>query len=834
MSNGSASQLGPGTILDGKYEILNLLGAGGMGEVFKARHVHLNAFRCIKVMKQGLLTDDGYRDRFLREARLATQIHHPNIAVVHDFFVGDGGSYMVTEYIDGTTVRQWSALFGIFPLALAADVATQVLSGLDHIHRRGLLHRDISADNVMLSYDSDDRLIAKIIDLGVAKDISTGSSDATQSGMLIGNPKYMSPEQLGDLRDGESLDGRTDLYSLGIVLYEMLLGVSPFASETPHGYLIKHLTERPPRFIKRRPDHDFPSDLEPVIFRALEKKRDRRYADARALAAALQPFLLGPAGLLTRSDVASLRRGDSVTISTPLPFDGDSPTVAERTNDETTTGRDWKKTVAQDTIESYRGYLERHPDSEDTTTAKARLFELELLETVHAKEEARDREALQRLGEAHPRGSRVGDAAREALARVKSATDHEREEETSFQRAWEDGRASSWRAFIEQYPQSSRITRAQRLLEEATAFESASAGESETQLRNFLKIFPDGRHRYEAEIRLVTVKQRLADVAFANALEADTHAAMRDYLAQFPASTHADRAANIAKERQAWEAAAAIDSDEAWDDYLARFANDRHAAEATARRDRARDRDEKAFNAAAEQQSVAAWQRFLAQCPPGRRKARAELHLREALAFASARDRGRNALEVFVRQYSGAPLAKEARRILQQLDDDEDYAQALSIEAPAAWRLYLTAHPHGAHAERARQRLVTLEEEAHAELVAAFDENAAEEFLADFPESARGDDVRRLLAAHHSRDAATSNVDFDAAWERGTAAAWEDFLAHHADSPRADEATRCRNEARDFELAVATNTRAIWRAFLTTWPDGRHAIDAAVRLRSFG
>jgi len=177
MANGSASQLGPGTVLDGKYEILNLLGAGGMGEVFKARHVHLNAFRCIKVMKQGLLADEGYRDRFLREARLATQIHHPNIAVVHDFFVGDGGSYMVTEYIDGTTVRQWSTLFGVFPLSLAADVATQVLSGLDHIHRRGLLHRDISADNVMLSYDSDDRLIAKIIDLGVAKDVNTGSSD---------------------------------------------------------------------------------------------------------------------------------------------------------------------------------------------------------------------------------------------------------------------------------------------------------------------------------------------------------------------------------------------------------------------------------------------------------------------------------------------------------------------------------------------------------------------------------------------------------------------------------------------------------------------------------
>src|SRR2546430_5695843 len=163
----ATDSLGPGTLLDGKYEILSLLGAGGMGEVFKARHVHLNAFRCIKVMKQGLLADDMFRARFLREAQLATQIHHPNIAVVHDFFLAERGSYMVTEFIDGTTVRQWSATHGRFPLALAADVAVQVLAGLDHIHRRRLLHPDISADNAMLTYERDDRFLAKIIRLSI-------------------------------------------------------------------------------------------------------------------------------------------------------------------------------------------------------------------------------------------------------------------------------------------------------------------------------------------------------------------------------------------------------------------------------------------------------------------------------------------------------------------------------------------------------------------------------------------------------------------------------------------------------------------------------------------
>ena len=299
------SGLGPGTVLDGKYEILNRLGGGGMGDVFKAKHVHLNVFRCIKVMKQDMLADEGYRARFLREARLATQIHHPNIAVVHDFFLGDGGSYMVTEFIDGTTVRQWGASNGRFPLALAADIAVQVLAGLDHIHRRGLLHRDISADNVMLSYESDDCLMAKIIDLGIAKDVNTPSSEmATQAGMLIGNPKYMSPEQLGSIEDGEQLDGRADLYALGVVLYEMLLGVPPFVSATPQGYIMKHLTQPPRRFREAKPDGDWSAALEAVILRALEKDRRRRFADAREMAAALQPFLSAPAGTLTREAVS--------------------------------------------------------------------------------------------------------------------------------------------------------------------------------------------------------------------------------------------------------------------------------------------------------------------------------------------------------------------------------------------------------------------------------------------------------------------------------------------------------------------------------------------------
>src|SRR6266542_1429942 len=317
-AGGAMSTITPGKLLDGKYEIVGLLGAGGMGEVYKARHVHLNTFRCIKVMRPTLLADESYRMRFLREARLATQIHHPNIAVVHDFeLLDDGASYMVTEFIDGTTLRQWSSQHGRFPLPLAAEIVVQVLAGLDAIHRRGLLHRDISADNVMLAFDSDDRLVAKIIDLGVAKDV-TAVTDTTQSGMLIGNPKYMSPEQLGELDEGEQLDGRADLYCLGVVLYEMLIGVPPFTAKTPNGYIVKKLTETPPPIRHFQPELTWPDGLEAVVMRALERDRRRRYADARELARAIEPFLTRATGTYTRGEVTRLRDREQRPVAAPM------------------------------------------------------------------------------------------------------------------------------------------------------------------------------------------------------------------------------------------------------------------------------------------------------------------------------------------------------------------------------------------------------------------------------------------------------------------------------------------------------------------------------------
>jgi serine/threonine protein kinase len=570
--------MGPGTVLDGKYEILNVIGAGGMGEVFKARHLHLNALRCIKIMKASLLADEAYRARFLREARLATQIHHPNIAVVHDFFLGDGGSYLVTEYIDGSTVRQWSIAYGAFPIAVAADVATQVLAGLDHIHRRGLLHRDISADNVMLSYDGDDCLVTKIIDLGVAKDTAEaggGPMDTTQTGMLIGNPKYMSPEQLGFIPEGEQMDGRTDLYSLGIVLYEMLAGVPPFQSETPQGYIMKHLTQPPPAFSSRDALH-CPPALEAIVFRALEKERNKRFPDARTFAAALEPFRIVPAGMMTRPEVMRLRRGETKTV------------VLESNQSETE--REWEQTIRSNTAAAFRDFLQNHPDSAESTDAKARLFELELLETVDEREREDDRDTLRRLGEAHPKGSSVGDAARAALARLRGV----HEEDDAFQQAWETGTSVGWRRFLDGYPGSPHTPRARQLLSESLAFEGIS---SDTGLREFLKLWPDGRHRLEAEIRLAAARERVER-------ELEDTARRKSDFADFDA---------------AWEAG----TTSAWDRYLANHADSSRSGQALQMRLEAAD-----FELASKTNTATMWRAFLKSWPEGRHRLEADIRMR--------------------------------------------------------------------------------------------------------------------------------------------------------------------------------------------------------------
>jgi serine/threonine protein kinase len=294
----ASTRLTTGQTLDGKYEILEKIGEGGMGEVYKARHLHLDEIRIIKVTKPDPLGEGPEPRRFQQEARLSTLVRHPNVAALYDFSrLPDGSYYMVWEFIDGITLEEWLRRHGPLPASRALDVAQQVLAGLAQIHAQGIVHRDLSPDNIMLREDKNGRLVAKIIDLGIAKRLAAETLQMTGTGMFLGKLKYCSPEQAGSLPSGATVDGRSDLYSFGVVLYEMLSGRPPFESETPEGYLGKHLhTPAPPLDTARLPAATGPA-LALIVRRALEKNRDRRFRDAEEFGAALarlRPPAAGP------------------------------------------------------------------------------------------------------------------------------------------------------------------------------------------------------------------------------------------------------------------------------------------------------------------------------------------------------------------------------------------------------------------------------------------------------------------------------------------------------------------------------------------------------------
>ncbi len=278
-------------LIDGKYQILDRLGVGGMGEIFKVRHIHLNELRVIKIMRPNVAADDQGLQRFLQEARTSTMIKHRNLAMLYDFAqLDDGSYYMVWEFIDGVNIQKWIAQNGPVPPRLSVEMAIQALTGLEHLHSMGLIHRDISPENIMLSQDHHGKLLVKVIDFGIAKSLAEGEGGhgLTQTGMFLGKLKYASPEQAGYLKEGEHLDPRSDLYSFGIVMYEMLAGRAPFQATNPHGYILKHVTEKPAPIAETNPQAKVPANLESLIMKSLEKNRDNRFPTAGDFANALE------------------------------------------------------------------------------------------------------------------------------------------------------------------------------------------------------------------------------------------------------------------------------------------------------------------------------------------------------------------------------------------------------------------------------------------------------------------------------------------------------------------------------------------------------------------
>jgi serine/threonine-protein kinase len=334
-------------LIDGKYQILDRLGVGGMGEIFKVRHIHLNELRVIKIMRPNVAADDQGMQRFLQEARTSTMIKHKNLAMLYDFAqLDDGSYYMVWEFIDGTNIQKWIGQNGAVPPRLAVEISMQALNGLEHLHSMGLIHRDISPENIMLSQDRQGKLAVKVIDFGIAKQLGEGEGGQglTQTGMFLGKLKYASPEQAGFLKEGEQLDPRSDLYSFGIVMYEMLAGKAPFQATNPHGYILKHVTEKPAPIAVTNPDVKVPSQLESIIMRSLEKSRDARYATAAEFEHALEAirntippdtkFGLGErmitlSGAQTLADLPKVTAA-SFTSPSPTRSAADEATIMER------------------------------------------------------------------------------------------------------------------------------------------------------------------------------------------------------------------------------------------------------------------------------------------------------------------------------------------------------------------------------------------------------------------------------------------------------------------------------------------------------------------------
>ncbi len=319
----------PGDSLDGRYTIIGQLGAGGMGEVYKATHNFLGATRVIKIIHPHISGRQDAHERFLREARIATKVQHPNVATLHDFAsLSDGSHYMVWEFIDGENLAQRLRTRGTLPPRQAVRIAIQSLRGLEAIHAAGIIHRDISPENLMITADDS----VKIIDLGVAKMDDPDAVSQTRTGIFVGKLRYAAPEQLGFLPEDEKIDGRTDLYAMAMVLVELLTGRPPYEAKSPHEYFLHHAREVQRTTVSLPPTLPGSSALVAVLEKALERDRKDRFATARDFAAALEEIERTlPVAVDTPTVMTPL---DTPTLVTPL--DGDETFKQRATRPGTT------------------------------------------------------------------------------------------------------------------------------------------------------------------------------------------------------------------------------------------------------------------------------------------------------------------------------------------------------------------------------------------------------------------------------------------------------------------------------------------------------------------
>ena len=272
--------LEPGRVLGGRYRLERVIARGGMGTVWEADDPLLARQIAVKTLDAAIGTDESIRARFRREAVTAAAVTHPNIVATYDTGEDDGVAYIVMELVHGITLRQLIDRDGAVPVDEAAAIAYQVADALSVAHARGLVHRDVKPGNVLVQPDGR----VKVTDFGIAKAADSTGDELTRTGMVVGTARYLAPEQV----DGRVVDERVDIYSLGLVLYEMLCGKAPFEADTDIATAVARLTS-PPRPISLECPA-VPSGLEHVIDRALTKDPSDRWPSALAFRDALGPF----------------------------------------------------------------------------------------------------------------------------------------------------------------------------------------------------------------------------------------------------------------------------------------------------------------------------------------------------------------------------------------------------------------------------------------------------------------------------------------------------------------------------------------------------------------
>lgn len=303
-------------ILDGQFQILQKIGSGGMGAVYKAVQPAINRLVAVKILHPKLASRKDLVSRFSREARAMSHLTHPNTVrvLMYGELEEDGSLYIVMEYLEGKNLNQLVRKTGPLPLERALRILGQCCGALDEAHRAGIVHRDLKPENIFVCNQGGIEDFPKVLDFGLAKvterEMRPGSIMLTQEGMVFGTPEFMSPEQA----QGKTLTPASDIYSLAVILYEVLTGKLPFDAKTPMEHIQYHVTSAPISLNERVPGLTFPPGLWEVIAKALAKKPEDRYASALEFAAALEPFAMPERALSAVTPIAP-----SVAEMTPVP-----------------------------------------------------------------------------------------------------------------------------------------------------------------------------------------------------------------------------------------------------------------------------------------------------------------------------------------------------------------------------------------------------------------------------------------------------------------------------------------------------------------------------------